>query len=37
MGEIAGRLGMSDAAYFSRLFARHHGMPPRSWRKRLKR
>jgi AraC family transcriptional regulator, transcriptional activator of pobA len=36
VGEIASRLGMSDPAYFSRVFTRRHGMPPRRWRSAMK-
>jgi AraC family transcriptional regulator, transcriptional activator of pobA len=32
VAEIARRVGMSDPAYFSRLFRRTHGTSPRSWR-----
>jgi AraC family transcriptional regulator, transcriptional activator of pobA len=33
VGEIARRIGMSDPAYFSRLFRRTHGASPRDWRR----
>jgi AraC family transcriptional regulator, transcriptional activator of pobA len=32
VAEIARRVGVSDPGYFSRLFSREHGMPPRGWR-----
>jgi AraC family transcriptional regulator, transcriptional activator of pobA len=32
VSEIAGRVGMSDPGYFSRLFRRTHGASPRQWR-----
>ncbi|MGH3532624.1 MAG: helix-turn-helix transcriptional regulator [Mycobacterium sp.] len=32
VGEIAGRVGVSDPGYFSRLFRRTHGTSPRNWR-----
>ena len=32
VGEIADRCGFSDAAYFSRVFARAFGVPPSAWR-----
>jgi len=32
VGEIARRVGISDAGYFSRLFSRAHGDSPRQWR-----
>jgi AraC family transcriptional activator of pobA len=32
VSEIARRVGISDPGYFSRLFRRAHGRPPRSWR-----
>ncbi|WP_310782068.1 helix-turn-helix transcriptional regulator [Mycobacterium sp. Z3061] len=32
IGEIARRVGISDAGYFSRLFSRAHGGSPRQWR-----
>jgi AraC family transcriptional activator of pobA len=32
VGEIARRVGISDPAYFSRLFRRAHGTNPRTWR-----
>ncbi|SPM32824.1 transcriptional regulatory protein [Mycobacterium rhizamassiliense] len=34
VAEIAGRVGMADPGYFSRLFSREHGMSPRDWRRR---
>jgi AraC-like DNA-binding protein len=34
VAEIAGRVGMADPSYFSRLFSREHGMSPRDWRRR---
>ncbi|GLE51364.1 hypothetical protein ATCCBAA256_09510 [Mycobacterium montefiorense] len=32
VAEIARRVGVFDPGYFSRLFNREHGMPPRDWR-----
>lgn len=32
VGEIASRVGITDAGYFSRLFSRTHGGSPRQWR-----
>jgi AraC-like DNA-binding protein len=32
VAEIAGRVGISDPGYFSRLFGRAHGTSPREWR-----
>jgi AraC family transcriptional regulator, transcriptional activator of pobA len=32
VAEVARRVGMSDPAYFSRLFRRTHGSSPRQWR-----
>jgi AraC family transcriptional regulator, transcriptional activator of pobA len=32
VAEIARRVGVFDPGYFSRLFTREHGMPPREWR-----
>lgn len=32
IAEIAGRVGIADAGYFSRLFSRTHGVSPREWR-----
>jgi AraC family transcriptional regulator, transcriptional activator of pobA len=32
IGEIAGRVGLKDPGYFSRVFAREHGLSPRNWR-----
>jgi AraC family transcriptional regulator, transcriptional activator of pobA len=32
VAEVARRVGMSDAAYFSRQFRRTHGTSPRTWR-----
>ncbi|MBX9641621.1 MAG: AraC family transcriptional regulator [Mycobacteriaceae bacterium] len=32
VGEIARRVGINDAGYFSRLFSRAHGRSPRQWR-----
>lgn len=29
---VARRVGISDPRYFARVFRRHHGVPPRSWR-----
>lgn len=34
IAEIAGKVGVSDPGYFSRLFSREHGMSPRDWRRR---
>ncbi|CDO87057.1 AraC family transcriptional regulator [Mycobacterium triplex] len=33
VAEIARRVGVFDAGYFSRQFTRAHGMPPRKWRR----
>jgi AraC-like DNA-binding protein len=30
--EVAHRVGISDAGYFSRVFLRAHGVSPRQWR-----
>lgn len=32
IAEVAGRVGIADAGYFSRLFSRTHGVSPRAWR-----
>jgi AraC family transcriptional regulator, transcriptional activator of pobA len=32
IAEIAGRVGIGDPGYFSRLFGRTHGASPRAWR-----
>jgi AraC-like DNA-binding protein len=32
VGEVARRVGIPDAGYFSRLFSRAHGGTPRQWR-----
>lgn len=32
VAEVAGRVGMADPGYFSRLFSRAHGVSPREWR-----
>lgn len=32
VGEVARRVGIADAGYFSRLFSRAHGGSPRQWR-----
>ncbi|OBH89036.1 AraC family transcriptional regulator [Mycobacterium sp. E2733] len=32
IAEVAGRVGIGDAGYFSRLFSRTHGVSPRAWR-----
>jgi AraC-like DNA-binding protein len=32
VAEIAGRVGITDPGYFSRLFSRAHGVSPREWR-----
>jgi AraC-like DNA-binding protein len=32
VAEIARRVGVFDAGYFSRLFTRTHGISPRQWR-----
>jgi len=32
VGEVACRIGISDPAYFSRVFRREHGVSPRAWR-----
>lgn len=32
IAEVAGRVGIADAGYFSRLFGRTHGVSPRQWR-----
>ncbi|MFX0576091.1 helix-turn-helix transcriptional regulator [Nocardia nepalensis] len=32
VGEIARRVGVPDAGYFTRLFRRNHGLSPRQWR-----
>lgn len=34
ISEIARRVGILDPAYFSRMFRRIHGTPPRRWRSR---
>lgn len=34
VAEIAERVGIDDAAYFSRVFSRHMGMSPVAWRRR---
>ena len=34
VAEVARRVGMPDSGYFSRLFSRTHGTPPRKWRRR---
>jgi len=34
IGEIADRTGYSDVYYFSKVFKRHHTMPPGMYRKR---
>lgn len=34
VAEIAARVGIDDAAYFSRIFSRHMGMSPIAWRRR---
>ncbi len=34
VAEIAARVGIDDAAYFSRIFSRHMGMSPVAWRRR---
>jgi len=34
IAEVARRVGMHDAGYFSRLFGRTHGTSPRNWRNR---
>lgn len=36
LAEVAAITGFRDVHYFSRCFARHFGMPPRSWRKTLR-
>ena len=33
LAEIAAETGFNDPNYFSRVFARRHGLPPREWRK----
>lgn len=33
VGEIARRVGMSDPAYFARVFRRSNGLPPLAWRR----
>ena len=35
VAQIAETLGFADAAYFSRFFSRHAGMPPRAYRDRI--
>ncbi|WP_280269289.1 helix-turn-helix transcriptional regulator [Nocardia wallacei] len=32
ISEVARRVGISDPGYFTRLFRREHGVPPRRWR-----
>jgi AraC family transcriptional regulator, transcriptional activator of pobA len=32
IAEVARRVGISDPGYFTRLFSRAHGVPPREWR-----
>jgi AraC family transcriptional regulator, transcriptional activator of pobA len=32
IGQIANRVGLKDPGYFSRVFAREHGLSPRNWR-----
>lgn len=32
VAEVARRVGMADPGYFSRVFCRMHGAPPRTWR-----
>jgi AraC family transcriptional activator of pobA len=32
VAEVARRVGVADAGYFSRLFSRTHGASPRRWR-----
>jgi AraC-like DNA-binding protein len=34
MSQVARRVGISDAYYFSRQFRRHAGMSPTQWRRR---
>ncbi|WP_225726839.1 MULTISPECIES: AraC family transcriptional regulator [unclassified Nocardia] len=34
IGEIARRVGMADPGYFTRIFRRENGAPPRRWRER---
>ncbi len=34
IAEVAGRVGIGDPGYFSRLFSRAHGVSPRKWRSR---